>query len=147
MTFSSPSPSALGIQPSKINIIYSVHLTSVGALTASMISSPIFIHFLPRSAYSSILKIEAAGTFETIVTVYQITGCHIPENYILRTQCHENLIFDIFFFFCLCDLVVRVSGCRSRGPGFDFRPYQIFCEVGDLERGPLSLVRTIEELL
>jgi hypothetical protein len=47
----------------------------------------------------------------------------------------------------LCDLVVRVSGYRSRGPGFDFRPYQIFCEVGGLERGPLSLMRTIEELI
>jgi hypothetical protein len=35
----------------------------------------------------------------------------------------------------------------SRGPGFDFRPYQIFLEVGGLERGPLSLVRTIEKLL
>jgi hypothetical protein len=26
----------------------------------------------------------------------------------------------------LCGLVVRVSGYRSRGPGFDSRPYQIF---------------------
>jgi hypothetical protein len=47
----------------------------------------------------------------------------------------------------LCGLVVRVSGYRSRGPGFDFRQHQIFWEVGGLERGPLSLVRTIEELL
>jgi hypothetical protein len=47
----------------------------------------------------------------------------------------------------LCGLVVRVSGYRSRGPGFDSRPYQIFWEVGGLERGPLSLVRTIEELI
>jgi hypothetical protein len=31
--------------------------------------------------------------------------------------------------------------------GFDFRPYQIFWEVVGLERGPLSLVSTIEELL
>jgi hypothetical protein len=43
--------------------------------------------------------------------------------------------------------VVRVSGYRSRGPGFDSRRYQIFGEVVDLERGPLSLVRIIEELL
>jgi hypothetical protein len=35
----------------------------------------------------------------------------------------------------LCGLVVRVPGYRSRGPGFG------------LERGPLSLVSTIEELL
>jgi hypothetical protein len=26
----------------------------------------------------------------------------------------------------LCGLVVRVPGCRSRGPGFDSRHYQIF---------------------
>jgi hypothetical protein len=26
----------------------------------------------------------------------------------------------------LCGLVVRVSGYRSRGPGFDFRRFQIF---------------------
>ena len=47
----------------------------------------------------------------------------------------------------LCGLVVRVSGYRYRGPGFDPRRYQIFCVVVGLERGPLSLVRSIEELL
>jgi hypothetical protein len=44
-------------------------------------------------------------------------------------------------------IVVRVSDYRSRGPEFYSRPYQIFLEVGGLERGPLSLVRTIQELL
>jgi hypothetical protein len=47
----------------------------------------------------------------------------------------------------LCGLVVRVSGYRSRGPGIDSQPYQIFWQVGGLERGPLSLVITTEELL
>jgi len=47
----------------------------------------------------------------------------------------------------LCGLVVRVSGYRYRGPGFDSRRYQIFWVVVGLERGPLSLVRSIEELL
>jgi hypothetical protein len=28
--------------------------------------------------------------------------------------------------FSFCGLVVRVSGYRSRGPGLDSRPYQIF---------------------
>jgi hypothetical protein len=46
----------------------------------------------------------------------------------------------------LCGLVVRVPVYRSRGPGFDSRRHQIFCEVG-LERGPLSLMSTTEELL
>jgi hypothetical protein len=49
--------------------------------------------------------------------------------------------------FCsVCGLVVRVPSYRSRGPGFDSRRYQIFWEVVSLERGPLSLVRIIEEL-
>jgi hypothetical protein len=43
--------------------------------------------------------------------------------------------------------VVRVPGYISRGPGFDSRRYQMFWEVVGLERGPLSLVRIIEELL
>jgi hypothetical protein len=48
---------------------------------------------------------------------------------------------------CLCDLVVRVLGYRSRGPGFDSRRYRIFYVVVCLEQGPLSLMRIIEELL
>jgi hypothetical protein len=40
----------------------------------------------------------------------------------------------------------RVPGYGSRGLGLDSRRYQIFWEVVDLERGPLSLVNTTEEL-
>ena len=47
----------------------------------------------------------------------------------------------------LCGLVVRVSGYRYRGLGFDSRRYQIFWVAVGLERGALSLVRSIEELL
>jgi hypothetical protein len=43
--------------------------------------------------------------------------------------------------------VVRVPGYRSRVLGFNSRRYQIFLEVVGLERGTLSLVRIIEELL
>jgi hypothetical protein len=41
----------------------------------------------------------------------------------------------------------RTAGYRSRGPGFDSRRYQVFWEVVGLERGPLSLLSTTEELL
>jgi hypothetical protein len=43
--------------------------------------------------------------------------------------------------------VVRVLGCRPRGPEFDFWRYQIFCVAVGLERDPFSLVRINEELL
>jgi hypothetical protein len=46
-----------------------------------------------------------------------------------------------------CTGVVRVRGYRSKGSGYDSRRYQIFWEVLGLERGPLSPVSTIEELL
>jgi hypothetical protein len=48
---------------------------------------------------------------------------------------------------CLCGLVVRVLGYRSKGPGSDSWSYPIFWEVVGLEWGPLSLASTIEELL
>jgi hypothetical protein len=57
---------------------------------------------------------------------------HFAENYVTLT-----LTFDR-----LCGLVVTVSGYRYRGPGFDYRRYQIFWVVVGLERGPLSLVRS-----
>jgi hypothetical protein len=49
--------------------------------------------------------------------------------------------------FVYSGLVVRVSGYRYRGPGFDPRRYQILWVVVGLERGPFSLVRSLEELL
>jgi hypothetical protein len=71
---------------------------------------------------------------------------------LLFRRSNFNLIFPYFVrkgrsVDRLCGLVVRVPGYRPRGPGFDFRIYQIFWEVVDLERGPLSLVRITEELL
>jgi hypothetical protein len=47
----------------------------------------------------------------------------------------------------LCGIVVRVPGYKSRGPGLMPLRYQIFWEIVDMERGPLSLVSKIEELL
>jgi hypothetical protein len=41
----------------------------------------------------------------------------------------------------------RVHDYRFRGLGFDSRRYQMFWKVESLERVPLSLVSTTEELL
>jgi hypothetical protein len=46
---------------------------------------------------------------------------------------------------CLCGLVVRIPGYRSRGPRFDSKSCQNFWVVG-VEQGSLSLVSTVEEL-
>jgi hypothetical protein len=58
-----------------------------------------------------------------------------------------------FFFFGmdvkpdrLCGIVVRVPGYRSRNPD-SIPALQYFLRVVGLERGPLSLVSTIQELL
>jgi hypothetical protein len=59
---------------------------------------------------------------------------------------HENgsiILLRNVFLFRLYGLVVRVPGYRSRGPGSIPRLSE---ELG-LERGPLSLVSTTEELL
>jgi hypothetical protein len=47
----------------------------------------------------------------------------------------------------LFGLVVKNSWLQIQRSGFDSRRYQIFWEVLGLERGPLSLVSTTEELL
>jgi hypothetical protein len=76
----------------------------------------------------------------------QMKACRILWSYAPKHGTFINYIMSIIKD-RLCGLVVRVSGYRYRGPGFASRPYQIFWEVGGLERGPLSLVRTIEEYL
>jgi hypothetical protein len=47
----------------------------------------------------------------------------------------------------LCGLVDRVSGYRSRGPGFCYRRCHIFAEIVGQERGPLSLMRITRSCL
>jgi hypothetical protein len=47
----------------------------------------------------------------------------------------------------LCGLVVKLPGCRLRGPGFDSQRCQIFLVAVGLERSLLSLVRINEGLI
>jgi hypothetical protein len=79
-----------------------------------------------------------------IIAVYSEERCD-THKYTLCAECiYKKLKHTVDR---LCGLVVRVLAYRSRDPGFDSRRYQIFWEVLCLERGPLSLVRIIEELL
>jgi hypothetical protein len=72
--------------------------------------------------------------------------CDVTDHQVRRCG-HMLFVCDTYVIDRLCGLVARVSGYRSRGPGFDSRSYHIFWEVVGLERGPLSLVSKIEELL
>ena len=75
------------------------------------------------------------------------------SDHVCQTERYSVYLEKAFIFYLfndsdrLCGLVVRVSGYRYRGLGFDSRCYQIFWVVVGLERGPLSLVRSNEELL
>jgi hypothetical protein len=64
---------------------------------------------------------------------------------LLRYLCVDRRIMSTYIYI-YCGPMMRVSGCRSRGPGYDSRRYQIFWEAVGLERGPLNLLSTIEEL-
>jgi hypothetical protein len=72
------------------------------------------------------------GRFYYIFVILSGVGTHLSSSAVLMSQ---------------DGLVIRIPGYRSRGSGFVSRRYQIFGELVSLERGPLSLVSTIEELL
>jgi hypothetical protein len=70
---------------------------------------------------------KAIITVETTLLGDGQCCCHF-RNFVRMTHSMDRL----------CGLVVRVSDCRSRGPGFDSRRWQIFCVAAGLERGPLG---------
>jgi hypothetical protein len=73
--------------------------------------------------------------------------CVLFESGVLFCVMCIFMCYIVSFFDHLCGLVFTVPGYRSRGPEFDSWNYQIFWKVVGLERGPLSLVIKIEELL
>jgi hypothetical protein len=58
--------------------------------------------------------------FDDVSALY---GAVILKNY---KNNNRNILVRIWICNRLCGLVVRVSGYRSRGPGFDSQPYQFF---------------------
>jgi hypothetical protein len=61
-------------------------------------------------------------------------------------QCLQ-IYFHVAKFLSLLNYVILSSWLQIQRSGFDSRHYQIFWEVVGLERGPLSLLSTTEELL
>jgi hypothetical protein len=96
------------------------------------------------------IRMKLSAIYKTVIKPVEILTGNVKnklhQNYSRSTTWNFLKTFKTLRY-RLCGLVVRFSGYRSRGPGFDSRPYQIFWEVGGMERGPLSLVSTIEELL
>ena len=77
------------------------------------------------------------------------TGEHISTRFFVKEKVTASTAYsfrtnnNISLTILLCGLVVRVSGYRYRGPGFDSRHCQIFLSLLSL----VSLLRSIEELL
>jgi hypothetical protein len=103
----------------------------------------LFLHQLGSDSAIGALQKVTTLTEECRVNIGLWKSCSLHCGAIYtHTHTREREIRDR-----LCGLVVRVPGYRSWGPGSIPRSYQIFWEVVGLERGPLSLVSTTEELL
>jgi hypothetical protein len=112
-----------------------------------------FLYFRPSAClegkylkclWEECIFLQHKSTISKRITVMQR---HVAWRFYKPFQCTAH-----FYVLCIeyerpCDLVVRVPGYRSRGPGSDSRRYHIFWKVVGLERGPLSLVSTIGEIL
>ena len=109
-------------------------------------------HKIPGISWLAENRLASEGLLHGVGYCFSIASgvnsmCFNVTFYLRRLPC---IVFLLTHFFCrdrLCGQVVRVSGYRYRGLRFDSRRYQIFWVVVGLERGPLSLVRSIEELL
>jgi hypothetical protein len=64
-------------------------------------------------------------------------------SFIIRAESNKYLFCNLILL-AICTLL---SSGQIQVSGFDFRRYQIFREIVGLERGPVSLVSTTEELL
>jgi hypothetical protein len=94
---------------------------------------------------SAVIKIHIVGSNGLLIVAHvgsshNIYLCFISAYLML----FAILLSCLFFFDRLCGLVARVLGYRSGGPGSI--PGTTRKKVVGLERGPLSLVSTTEEL-
>jgi hypothetical protein len=101
---------------------------------------------------SALVQLDWSHITETVDDLEVQTVC-IDKVIPMLNPLLTNIIFPKMFWSSHFDCVsissdhVRVPDYRTRGPRFDSLGYQTFWEVLGLEQGPLSLVRTTEELL
>jgi hypothetical protein len=110
--------------------------------------------YVPAFTMFQLIKQDFTGIRNQHLINSSLTAFFILSNFsfvnVLRLS--HTYYFKTWWIILYCASIILLwssgkSFWLQRGPGFDSRPYQIFWEVGGLERGPLSLVRTIEELL
>ena len=124
-------------------VIYSVNNTIYRMLVINIKNLVTFFSSLnhPQANYQNTVLAECTSTmFWELTWGWFSEPKHVAKFLILITNICQYMLDR------LCGLVVRVSGYRYRDLGFDSQRYQIFWVVVGLERGPLSLVRSIEEL-
>jgi len=119
------------------------------ALTTPLIVT--YIGYVFLKIYILLIIIRNYYSLYTAIGIFHAQNNGIHNIYIyIYIYIYTNL--EVCHPRCVCEnwkgyVVVRVSGYWYRGPGFDPRCYEIFWVVVGLERVPLSLVRSIEELL
>jgi hypothetical protein len=113
---------------------------------------------------------EAVFSSESSVNICRTKQCHFPESSALHIRSFQNLqwkcsrCYTLKLEFGGAVIILQRTPAQLPGymmakprqstdlwlqiqrPGFDSRRYQIFWEVVGLERGPLSLMSSIEEL-
>jgi hypothetical protein len=68
-----------------------------------------------HAAYSSVLKIEAAGSTEMSVAIHQTTQPHVPEDGNLHIHRHENFGSNLHFPAAAARGTAQVRSCRICG--------------------------------
>jgi hypothetical protein len=126
-----------------------LYVTSVGVMSElhnqEMLGAMLLLHldFLSSNYWASRTKTSFLAWWlcspkRNMNTNVEMEWCLITLWQDLAIAIQLEFYTDIDVHDRLCVLVVRVPGCRHRGPGFDSRGYQIFWVAVGLGRVPLS---------